>query len=123
MQPTAPYAIIETSKSSIICTVVRAGQAVPAPLSMSASSPMRSLTRQNTSVCPRKGLPRQRWGTIRFGRSHSRGHGRKDYRLVHEFCFITPMILKTGRDLMRCGDRPNDLKRLGRKDLYLLNLR
>jgi len=42
---------------------------------------------------------------------------------VHEFCFIAPMILKTGRDLMRCGDRPNDLKRLGRKDLYLLNLR
>ena len=56
-------------------------------------------------------------------RSYSRGQGRKGYRLVHEFCFITPMILKTGRDLMRCGDRPNDLKRLGRKDLYLLNLR
>jgi hypothetical protein len=62
-------------------------------------------------------------GSIRLVRSYSRGHGRKGYRLVHEVCLITPMILKTGRDLMRCGDRPNDLKRLGRKDLYLLNLR
>jgi len=68
-------------------------------------------------------LRRQRSITIRFVRSYSRGHGRKGYRLVHEFCFITPMILKTGRDLMSCRDRPNDLKRLGRKDLYLLNLR